>query len=236
MIQSMDRATVVSGWKGAYDKHLKQNPNDEVGAIRFADKVIRRTQPAFDIKDLPSFFRGGELERMFTMFMNQRNQNFNFLVNDIIGKGKAGTISKPEMLRRFLWWMSPILVLGAMSRGRLPVSAEEWAEDIISYPLGGVFLVGSIIDSMVKGFDWSLPVFQPIKEAIWTAKSKKLPTKVKHGVKTLLYLKGIPANYPFRLGQGAVDLLTGRTNDLRRLLFSEHALREPKGPQIKSFP
>jgi hypothetical protein len=229
LLRAMDKYTVVSTWKGAYDKVLHKNPNNEEAAIREAEKMIRRTQPAYQIKDLPAFFRGGELEKMLTMYMNQRNQNWNFLVVDIIGKTFAGKISRLEGLRRFLWLVSAGITIGAVSRGRTQNTKEEISADIANVLVGGMFFGGPLMSAYIQGYNWNIPIQQPFRELGWTINSKKIPTKVRHGIATLSYILKLPLNFlSTKFIPGLLDLLTGRTRDLRRLMFSARQLKEPK--------
>lgn len=226
LIRYIDKKVVLSVWKGSYDMAGKTMPEPE--AIKFADQVVRRSQPAWEIKDLPAFFRGGELEKMLTMFMNQRNQNWNLFIHDTMGKAKAGKIGKLEALRRLWWiWVVPGFVLGSISRGRLKRTPKEAVLDFIKFsPLAGTFILGSLMDVLISGWDWSLPPFQAFKELGRAVKGKKPLTKIKHGAKAMGLFLGIPTHQPYRTTQGAIDLLNEKTHDLRRLLYSEYALRE----------
>jgi hypothetical protein len=226
-IRQFDKFTVSTVWNGAYEVAIKTMPEED--AVSYANGVINETQPAFDIKDLPAFFRGGELEKMLTMFQNQRNQNWNIFSHDIVEKLYHKKITKKEALRKLIWmWVVPAFILGAAQRGRFKRTTKEAALDAVKFsPIAGAFLIGSVADAMISGWDWNTPVFQPVREVEQTVRGKKLKTKLKHGVKFLGYAAKIPVNQLWRTGEGAYELLTKKTDDLRRLIYSEYALREP---------
>lgn len=230
-LREVDKFTVGSVWTGVYEESIKKMSEEK--AVEFADYVVRNSQPAFDIKDLPAFFRGGELEKMATMFMNQRNQNWNIFSTEIVEKLLAKKVSKPEAFRKLIYlWVIPAFILGAATRGRFKRTTKEAILDAVKYsPIAGTFLIGSVLDAALSDWDWNLPIAQPIHEFGRAISRKKLKTKIKHGVKFLGYAAKIPVNQMWRTGEGAYDLLTKETNDLRRLIYSEYALQEPKGLQ-----
>ena len=114
LIRMMDQATVHVVWKAAYDMALGQEGEEQ--AISYADSVVERTQPMADIMDLPHFFRGSELHKMFTLFQNQINQNYNYWAHDIVGATKRGEISKEMVAYRVLMsYVLPSQFLGLIS-------------------------------------------------------------------------------------------------------------------------
>ena len=57
---SMDKLVVNSIWRGAFDNGLSKGVSRKEAA-RAAEAIIRRTQPFFDVKDLPEYWRSGGL-------------------------------------------------------------------------------------------------------------------------------------------------------------------------------
>jgi len=234
LLKFMDQQSVKAVWKGAYDQALGKDMTDQQ-AIDYADKVIRKTQPMAGVKDLAKWFRGGTLSKMFTMFQNQINNNYNYYTHDIIGKYKAGEIGVGKVAYRVAFsYIMPALLIGMVSRGRLPKD-KEILKDLISFPVAGLFFVGSIIRSAIEGWDeFSIPPLSWASDVIKAGTMKTIPTKIKYGLSALAKVLGIPWNQPYRTVKGMMDYLGGNTDDLRRLVYSEYALAEEKEKTAKT--
>jgi len=229
LLKFMDQQSVKAVWKGAYDQALGKNMTDQQ-AIDYADKVIRKTQPMAGVKDLAKWFRGGTLSKMFTMFQNQVNNNYNYYTQDILGKYRAGEIGVGKVMYRVAFsYIMPALLMGMITRGRLPKDTKEVLKDLVSFPIAGLFFVGAIVRSIVDGFDeFSIPPLSWANDIIKAGTMKTIPTKIKYGLSALAKVLGIPWNQPYRSVKGMIDYLGGATDDLRRLVYSEYALAEEK--------
>jgi len=229
LIKFMDQQSVKAVWKGAYDQALGKGMTDQQ-AIDYADKVIRKTQPMAGVKDLAKWFRGGTLSKMFTMFQNQINNNYNYYTHDIIGKYRAGEIGVGKVMYRVAFsYIMPALLMGVISRGRLPKEPKEALKDLISFPVAGFFFIGSIIRSMIEGWDeFSIPPLSWANDILKAGTMKKVSTKIRYGLSALAKVLGIPWNQPCRTVKGMMDYLGGNTDDLRRLVYSEYTIAEKK--------
>jgi len=234
LLKFMDQQSVKAVWKGAYDQALGKDMTDQQ-AIDYADKVVRKTQPMAGVKDLAKWFRGGTLSKMFTMFQNQVNNNYNYYTQDILGKYRAGEIGVGKVMYRVAFsYIMPALLMGMITRGRLPKDTKEALKDLVSFPIAGLFFVGSIIRSMVDGWDeFSIPPLSWANDILKVASVKQIPTKIKYGLSALAKVLGIPWNQPYRSVKGMMDYLGGATDDLRRLIYSEYALAEKKEKTAK---
>ena len=228
LIKFMDQQSVKAVWKGAYDQGLGKDMTDQE-AIDYADKVIRKTQPMAGVKDLAKWFRGGTLSKMFTMFQNQINNNYNYYTHDILGKYRAGEIGVGKLMYRIAFsYVMPALLIGMVSRGRLPKDKEA-LKDLISFPVAGLFFVGAIVRNMIQGWDsFSIPPLSWVNDIIKAGTMKKISTKIRYGLSALAKLLGIPWNQPYRTIKGMIDYFGGATDDLKRLIWSEYALAEKK--------
>ncbi|MFH1640578.1 MAG: hypothetical protein ABIA66_01305, partial [Candidatus Omnitrophota bacterium] len=149
---TMDKTAVSALWRGAFDDGISKGKTPEQAAAD-AETVIRKTQPFFDVKDLPEYYRSGEMMKALTIFTNQLNNYWNYYHFDIAGKYKAGRISTPEALRRILLaFIIPALMIGAITRSRKPEDWKETGKDLISMATATVPLAGSWITSGLKGF------------------------------------------------------------------------------------
>ena len=233
LISYLDKKTVLSVWKGAYDWAIKTNPEER--AIEFADLVVRKTQPAAAVKDLPPAFRGGEISKTLTMFQNMISQNYNLIVSDIGGKRKAGKISNLEAMRRFLWVvLVPAIFMGAISKGRIQKNAEEIGADI-----------GGYLTSTIPGFSMifsdygvTVPSFRPLEvsQNIYrNIKKGKFEKAILPLAELAAIIKGVPFSQPKRTLQGVGDLLSGETNDFRRFIYSKYQLDKGKEKKKKRY-
>ena len=229
LIRMMDQATVQVVWKAAYDMSMSQAQSEEQ-AISYADSVIERTQPMADIMDLPHFFRGSELHKMFTLFQNQINQNYNYWAHDIVGARKRGEISTEMVAYRTLMsTLLPATFLGLISRGFSPGDPEKWAKDQAAFVFAPLFMIGRVVSAILNGYDpASMVGFGWAKELYDASRSKSLSTKAIHLIGAGAKAGGIPWSQPKRSIKGLIALNEMDTDDPRRLIWSEQALSGSK--------
>ncbi len=230
----MDRHTSTVVWYAAYNLSRKQGMN-ETDSVLFADGVVEDTQPMGKAVDLPSFFRGSELEKNFTIFQNQVNQNGNMLWYDTLGEFKARKISLPMLGYRLLMQQAvPALLLGMVSRGRLPEDFGDIGKDLAFYLLSpyvviGRFLYNTFIErdwGPTSGFIWETPFTETFKLAGEVMKDEKDPKKIaKAAGRTVGAWTGVPPLQVLQTAEGGWNLATGETNDFRELIWSSYALR-----------
>jgi len=228
-IRWMDRHTAVLVWKSLYDCAIERNMSEEQ-AIAFADDGTAKTQPMGHARDLPAFFRGGPLEKLFSTFQNQVNNNYNFWTHDIVGELKAGKISKKTAAYRVMFsYVIPALLFGMIGRGGPPDEWKDIATDLALYPLGSLFLVGRMIYNATQGFAGGGTSVAEIginelEKTIAAGFRGDIGKVAKHGIKATGALTGrIPAQ-AIRTVEGAYDLSQNETDDWRRLIYSEWSL------------
>ena len=112
----VDKTLVAGGWLGAYETALQQNLDAgmdtalaDAAAIKTADDVVLRTQPAGDSTELPSMFRNSnELVKIFLQFQSSlsviwnnmiwdnigfaRNRQYGKIISTIVSYGMAGLV------------------------------------------------------------------------------------------------------------------------------------------------
>lgn len=69
-IRAFDKLGSTPTWLGAYLKGMDDFNNNEAKAIKYADHIVRTTQPTGAIEDLAKVMRGGAFQKMWTMFMS----------------------------------------------------------------------------------------------------------------------------------------------------------------------
>lgn len=232
--QHIDKRTTTVVWWSAYQLAQGQGTN-EVESVQFADGVIQDTQPMGSAVDLPMFFRGGELAKALTIFQNQVNQNGNYLWYNILGESKSKKINLTQTgYRIMMTQVLPALLLGMVSRGRPPESAGEVAKDAGSYLLSPFVFLGGLVLNIATG-EWGRSgsiAETPFKEAgrlvaaIRKGDGKKIVTSAARTAGA--WTGGKVPLQAIQTAEGAWDLSTGETEDWRRLVWSEYAMKSGK--------
>jgi hypothetical protein len=233
-IKFMDQNTVNVVWKSAYELAIDKGMSESM-SIDYADGVIEKTQPMADIMDLPAFFRGSTLEKMFSTFQNQINQNLNYWRDDIIGARGRGEIGSAMVAYRVLFsLLLPAMLMGMVSRGRPQEEAEEPIRDIAAYTVAPAFWVGSVASGLIQGYGVRLPIGMGMIEDIakGAANPEQLPKRLSGAVAQAY---GLPWSQPRRTLEGIIALGEGETQDKRRLIWNKYALEKEaeKGPTGK---
>jgi len=233
-IRYMDRTTVALVWKSAYDM-AKADGMLETNAKEYADSVVSRTQPMAGVEDLPTFFRGGPLEKLFSTFMNQINQNINYWKFDIFEEAKTAKISSAEVSYKVMMSLIiPALLIGMISRGK-PPDLKKAGIDLAAYAVVPIFFFGQILSSIMQGFSPEGTVATQWTSDLNKALTVKKPAaKVKYGIRAVAELTGIPVVQPLRTFNGIIDMYRGDTTDPKRLIWSAYYLKEtPVGEPLK---
>jgi hypothetical protein len=67
-IRLADMMTVIPIWHGSFQKRLKETDGDVNEAVRYADEIVRKTQPSAQPIDLTQWQREGGAIRLFSLF------------------------------------------------------------------------------------------------------------------------------------------------------------------------
>ncbi len=123
-------------WTAGYIKAMEKYGWDESKAIDYADQVVRDTVGSSEAKDLPALMRGGELQKLFTMFCAYGITLFQrgFERTKQIGiKGTTGEEKdRPVMWKRWFALIGTVIGLcvvsgiieNIMSNRRMPTEAD----------------------------------------------------------------------------------------------------------------
>jgi hypothetical protein len=153
-IYMMDSIARTIGWNAVYRNALDPNTGDgavsEAEAIRQAQAVTLRTQPAANAKDISAIYTNSETMNWFLMFSNQLSKIYNIASYDMPRQLGNGQVQK-AMLQ--LGGLSvSALVIWSISNRRLPEEPEDFADAISEQALNIIPLVGSAITSAKRGF------------------------------------------------------------------------------------
>ncbi|KKN66029.1 hypothetical protein LCGC14_0475070 [marine sediment metagenome] len=232
-IKFMDQHTVVVVWKSAYELGIEDGMS-ETDAISYADGIVEKTQPMADIMDLPAFFRGSAWEKSFSTFQNQINKHYNYWRDDIVMARVRGEIGNAMVAYKVLFsLLFPAMLMGMINRGFAPPEEpKEVVQDIATYMVAPLFVVGSFASSIIQGYsNIRLPVGFGIANDM--QRLAKDPTDPWKYASVAAKLKGIPFSQPQRSIKGIIALGDGETEDMRRLIWSKYALRKEQEKAAK---
>ena len=186
-----DKATVDIIWLAAYTD--AKADMSEQQAVDYADMVIRRTQPMSGALNLPDTFRGREYQKLFTLFRNQPNQNFNLLLESVLQKQK-GKIGMGEFSNHLVFYLIvPAMIIGIINRRRLPEDLGEFAKDVLNGALGGLIYFGNITNMIASGFMGATTPIESLFEDFYNFyRTKDAWAKLDKLVSAISKLKGVP--------------------------------------------
>tara|TARA_R100000963_G_C4646119_1_gene110681 strand:- start:1370 stop:10480 length:9111 start_codon:yes stop_codon:yes gene_type:complete len=179
-IGMMDTAVSTGAWIGAYDKAMDGKvkgieAGNEEDAIVYADSVIRRTQVAGRMQDLPQIMRGTELEKLMTSVYSYFSGLYNLTAAQIQDV-RGGQVHPAAFAANMALLFVVIPMLAEVLAGRFPppddedepgekaakalvsnaVSTVPFLRDIVNAGMNPQFgynmsPAGSIIDRAVQG-------------------------------------------------------------------------------------
>lgn len=253
LIQTFDRAATYPTWWSAYLKSMKQNRGNVDISSRYADGVVRRTQPAGMTKDLSAVMKGSAFKKLFTMFYTHFANYHNQMVIEFDKLKMGGKIGKNPLLRfgdftvAHLWLtVIPALFAVWVKGGFKTPTKEDMVKGIASYGLGSIPIVRDVANAIIrrKPDPLTSPAFAGLQMAAKfgveitkplygkTIKPKKL---AETGLRTLGYGRGLPTEQAWVTLSGFMDFISGKTRDPRRLIFSPYALGDEKKKSYSNF-
>ena len=232
-----DGVTVTISTLAHYNQAIAEGLTHEQATNR-AREAIEQTQPMGDVKDLPGLWRGSPMSKLFTMFQNMINQEYNILFRDIPATWKTRKPGLPgavdatgQMMWAYAWSkLIPGFFLSVIARGRLP-KKDELTKDMLLWHILPIWPLGPIAVAISIGRgDLPIPSLSWFRDLVYGFKAKKWATRFKSFARALTTILGIPWGQPQRTVKGIIDLATEKTDLWRRLIWSEYAMREPKPP------
>ena len=229
MMRGVDFVTVMPSWIAEYDVQISIH-GDNQKAKEESDSLIRRSQPMASKKDLPRMLRGNAFQNLFSMFksfyVTMHNQivdikdEYRFSDEPFIGKtGKAAVA--------FFWvWVVPSIFATWIRSGFKEKDPKKYLKGLATFPFQGLFLISDFLNAISSGYELNVPALKGFTEMYYGIKGKKPYTKIKHLIKAIGTFAGKPIDATWLFGEGAYDLMKGKTHDIRRLIYSKKALGE----------
>ncbi len=222
----LDMGVAMPTWLGAYRQAMdglvdNVSKGDENAAIQYADRTVRVTQSAGNIKDLAQIQRGSNTFKLFTMFYSYFNVLFNLLKKRGYQFVK-GDLSVPQLAASSIFlWMAPA-ILGEMAASRFPDEDEDWlpwaAKHVGMYPFMSVVGVRDVVNGLGPYGYTASPAFDAFEK---TVKAVKIPFKaaageeitksdVKAAVLAASYWGALPGRQGWITGEYIYDIMTGQ--------------------------
>ncbi len=246
LTKTADKVAVAALWRGAFDdamrgmnKRIAEAMGMDIKATitpeiagKYATQVIQRTQPFFNIKDVPEFWRAGEAWKMLTIFTNQLNNYWNFYRFDIIGKAAAGRISKLEAIRRFgEAFVIPAFMIGWITRSRPAENVKEYLSDIGLMGTAVLPVLGSFISGGIRGFSQSsgfitTQAFSVLQSMAYNANKAEWDKVLMDIPEMAGFLAGYPVIQPKRTIEALWNIAEQKSNDWLELIWGQYQRKE----------
>ena len=228
-LRSVDQFTAYSSWLGAYQKKLSES-NDEGAATRYADDVIEKTQPMGDVMNLASIQAGPEVMKLFTPFYTAMSHVYNE-----IDTTTRGALRKDISFDKWLGGMFWMVVIPALWNHliRNPekedlLDPKKVAVSHMNYLSGTIPVFGGAASSLFNEYPYTpVPALEGVK---YVSRIKGAIAKDDWGraLENVAIGSGYvfpwPSKQAVRTISGLSDLITGETDDIRRLIYSDYSL------------
>jgi hypothetical protein len=225
----VDQYTTHSGWIGKYRQSIDEGLS-EVEAAREADKSVLRTQNAAHAKDISDLYDSGEILNWFTQFTNQLNNIYGMVTWDIPQRARLGETK--DAFNGIVGVSLSALLIWVISHAKFPEDKEEWLEAFTDQYISMIPFLGPMLSAKLRGsFGSQIPALSGVykgAEAIADLTKGKYEKSASKFVEAGAVTAGVPFSQPRRTLRGTMDLISGKTYDLRRLIWSESSLGEKK--------
>jgi len=114
-IRVVDMLTVMPIWDGAFNKKMKETEGDLEASIKYADDIVRRTQPSAQPLDLSHWQRAGGAIRLFSSFQTFTVGKYGQRQRLHYRAMRAGKITKSE----YAWHMFTDAILPGLAMNLL---------------------------------------------------------------------------------------------------------------------
>lgn len=140
-------ANVLGGWP-VYKATLEKTGSEEKAMEAF-ESALARTQPTSLLSSLSQWQRGNALQRTFSMFMSAQNKYFqrelSAVRNAIVGRATPAELAKVIAIHHFI-----IPSLFQYIADGFKWDDEEQVRAMLTGPLNGIFILGDMLDAVVR--------------------------------------------------------------------------------------
>lgn len=236
MIRFVDIITTLPTWLSAYNKAMSGPNPDAEKAATYAGHVVRTTQPAGSMKDLAAISKGSNFKKLWVMFYTHFSNYHNLMAETLdylrLGPDPMGD-KMAEAARRWFWIIVAPAVFATLVRsGFSEKDTKAYARNIMTYAFSGIPGVRDVASAIINRryepiTSPALSLLDQIRRLGLEATGAQRPERIaEHAIKTAGYAGGLPTEQGWLIMSGLIDLMTGQTNDPRRLIWSKYALSQ----------
>lgn len=243
-IRGVDTLTTSAGSWAVYRSMQKQKLSKEQ-AILHAEIATKRSQPSFGLEDMAALRKHGSFAALATMFQSQPNKYYRLIANSARNL-KHGRGSKSRQVLNILiaWWLLPAffqfasdafqwkkehqLRVGLLGPANYLLAGGQLIQSLWGWVTKEPFTheVSPVLDS-INEIQWALQrtvkMIEQGKDPLEEVDSEYLVKTIEHYAQAIGQLAGVPTPYAIQVERAI------RNADPRQLVFSQYALRPPKG-------
>jgi hypothetical protein len=221
LIKMADSIVTIPTWYAAYQVEFGKS-QDHKKAVDFADMTTRDSQSSSSAKDLAEIQGGTNTRKIFVMFYSYFSTSFNEMTRsiDLVKHGKIGML---DLMRSYMWLVAVPSIMAAVikSRGwsdededpkkKAKAIGKDIAREMVGYTASSVPVIGSVINSLVGGYDFRpTPVSGAVesivrgskslgsKKGLFGGRNDQMPTWMREGGMVVGYLSGMPSRQIMR--------------------------------------
>lgn len=243
MMSWVDRVVSVFVWQAAYREGLAKLGGDESQAVAYADHIVRQTQGGGRLIDTSPIMRGGETQKLFTMFYSYFSGQLNMLVRDgYLTKADIQQGNRVRAVSRLaasaiIVWIIPAVVTEMTRQAPDDEDDEEklarYVRAVVLYPTAMIPILRDLApyayDSMMgnRAFE---PRFSPAFSAVtsigkgissaadaWNGEADE--KDIANMIMGAGFMFGLPAVLLRDVVLGTHGYMTGETDDIRAPLI-----------------
>ncbi len=242
LITLNDKMATLPSWLGAYYKKMRETNGNEADAIRYADMIVRRTQPTASPKDLAPVMRGSNFQRLFVMFYTFFSQYYNE-TRRAAEMRRLGKISQTDAFVSF-FWRTLFPAIASQAIASLFYSGDddepwyiEYGKGVVSYRLAMYPVVGSFINAMMHDYTFQVsPAFESFASLSRTIKSDDWNKKAQYALETSGFAFGWPSRQAVQTWRAIEAMMNDETDDWSVLLRGAGAIKETARRRQKRKP
>ena len=157
-----DGMTARASWLGCYIKKFNETQN-EVEAIRYADRLIDPTQGSGQPKSLSAIQRGGEFKRLLTMYYSFFSVGMNRLAAAHYDLSQGRENAAINAVRAH-WYVAimPALLGYIFRNWRMPED-EEWLKEVAGFYFSFVPILRDLGSYALGGYDYTM---SPVEKSV----------------------------------------------------------------------
>lgn len=230
-IHFVDGITVRSVWWAEFKRQMKETNGNREFSAEAADRVVRKTQPMMTAKDMPALMQRGNVWKLITPFFSHFSTTGNLWGEAIRNIATGRKDWRYGLMALLMYYLVPALYSAVIKAGGTP-KGEDVKRALIGYAAAPVPLLRDAI-SYKMGLPGIPSYGRALKEILDITNvvkpNRTFGSKGKDVIESLGFsgfLGPFPSLAAGRAFEGIVDILSGRTTDLRRIIFSKYALHE----------